>query len=337
MQIKQNANRAASLVRQLLAFSRRQTLRPEVLNLIDRLSDLSMLLKRLLGERVELDLSHGRDLWPVKADVNQFEQVVVNLAVNARDAMPGGGKLSIRTRNVPLAEAGKLAVSGMPAADYVLVEVADTGTGMSAEVMEKIFEPFFTTKEVGKGTGLGLSTVFGIVKQSGGFLDVESALGRGTTFRIYLPRYVREPEEADETFEEPKAEARRPATDLTGQGTILLVEDEDPVRAVNARALTARGYTVLEAASGVEALAIIKDRGAPVDLVVSDVVMPEMDGPTLLGELRDLYPDLKVIFVSGYAEDAFKKNLPEGEEFNFLPKPFSLRQLVETVKQVLAG
>ncbi|EIM30601.1 cell cycle histidine kinase CckA [Microvirga lotononidis] len=333
MQIKQNANRAASLVRQLLAFSRRQTLRPEVLNLNDRLYDLSMLLKRLLGERVELDLSHGRDLWFVKADVNQFEQVVVNLAVNARDAMPGGGKLAIRTGNVSAAEAARLNVSAMPPADYVVVEVSDTGSGMTPDVVEKIFEPFFTTKEVGKGTGLGLSTVFGIVKQSGGYIDVDSKLGEGTTFRIYLPRHVQEVQEAPE---EAKADApKKPAADMTGQGTILLVEDEDPVRAVNARALSARGYTVLEAASGIEAMEIIQERGAPVDLVVSDVVMPEMDGPTLLRELRKLYPDLKVIFVSGYAEEAFRKNLPEGEDFNFLPKPFSLRQLVETVKQAM--
>ncbi len=333
MQIKQNANRAASLVRQLLAFSRRQTLRPEVLNLNDRLYDLSMLLKRLLGERVELDLSHGRDLWFVKADVNQFEQVVVNLAVNARDAMPEGGKLAIRTANVSTQEAENLNVSAMPAAEYVLVEVSDTGSGMTPDVMEKIFEPFFTTKEVGKGTGLGLSTVFGIVKQSGGYIDVDSKPGGGTTFSIYLPRHI---PAAQEMPEETKADQpKKPAADMTGQGTILLVEDEDPVRAVNARALSARGYTVLEAASGIEAMEIIAERGAPVDLVVSDVVMPEMDGPTLLGELRKLYPDLKVIFVSGYAEEAFRKNLPEGEEFNFLPKPFSLRQLVETVKQVI--
>jgi two-component system cell cycle sensor histidine kinase/response regulator CckA len=270
----------------------------------------------------------------VKADVNQFEQVIVNLAVNARDAMPNGGKLTIRTANVPVAEAARLGVSGMPAADYVVVDVADSGTGMTPDVLEKIFEPFFTTKEVGKGTGLGLSTVFGIVKQSGGFIDVDSRVGRGTTFRIYLPRHIPEPQEVPE--EAAKAEtARKPAADMTGQGTILLVEDEDPVRAVNARALTARGYTVLEAASGVEALQVIQARGTPVDLVVSDVVMPEMDGPTLLGELRKIDPGLKVIFVSGYAEDAFKKNLPDGEEFNFLAKPFSLRQLVETVKQVM--
>jgi two-component system cell cycle sensor histidine kinase/response regulator CckA len=335
MQIKHNANRAASLVRQLLAFSRRQTLRPEVLNLTDTLSDLSMLLKRLLGERVELDLRHGRDLWPVKADVNQFEQVIVNLAVNARDAMPGGGRLGIVTANVPVEEARRLGLTGLPAADYVRIEVSDTGTGIPPEVMDKIFEPFFTTKEVGKGTGLGLSTVFGIVKQSGGFIYVDSVVGQGTTFRIYLPRHVPVPEAVPE--EKVETAAKQPAPDLTGQGTILLVEDEDPVRAVNGRALSARGYTVLEAASGVEALQIMEERESPVDLVVSDVVMPEMDGPTLLRELRKRYPELKVIFVSGYAEDAFKRNLPEGEAFNFLPKPFSLKQLVETVKQTLAA
>jgi two-component system, cell cycle sensor histidine kinase and response regulator CckA len=335
MQIKHNANRAASLVRQLLAFSRRQTLRPEVLNLTDTLADLSMLLKRLLGERVELDLRHGRDLWPVKADVNQFEQVVVNLSVNARDAMPDGGRLGIATSNVSTDETRRLGLTGMPAADYVLIEVSDMGTGIPPEVMDKIFEPFFTTKEVGKGTGLGLSTVFGIVKQSGGFIYVDSAVGQGTTFRIYLPRHVPLPEAAPE--EKVEAAVKQPTPDLTGQGTILLVEDEDPVRAVNGRALSARGYTVLEAASGVEALQIMEERESPVDLVVSDVVMPEMDGPTLLRELRKRYPDLKVIFVSGYAEDAFKKNLPDGEAFNFLPKPFSLKQLVETVKQTLAA
>jgi two-component system cell cycle sensor histidine kinase/response regulator CckA len=335
MQIKQNANRAASLVRQLLAFSRRQTLRPEVLNLGDVLSDLSMLLKRLLGERVELDFKHGRDLWFVKADVNQFEQVIVNLAVNARDAMPEGGKVAIRTANISAPEANALNLQGLPAAEFVAIEVSDTGTGIPPEVMDKIFEPFFTTKDVGKGTGLGLSTVFGIVKQSNGFIYVDSAVGKGTTFRVFLPRYV--PTAEDEEEARPEVAAKKPAVDLSGQGVILLVEDEDPVRAVNGRALAARGYTVLEAASGVEALQIIEERQAPVDLVVSDVVMPEMDGPTLLGELRKLYPDLKVIFVSGYAEDAFRKNLPEGEEFNFLAKPFSLKQLVEAVKQAISG
>jgi two-component system cell cycle sensor histidine kinase/response regulator CckA len=332
MQIKQNANRAASLVRQLLAFSRRQTLRPEVVKLGDTLSDLSLLLKRLLGERIQLELRQGRDLWFIRADVNQLEQVIINLAVNARDAMPDGGTVTIGTENVDEAEARRLDLAGMPAADYVRIEVSDTGTGIEPDVLDKIFEPFFTTKELGKGTGLGLSTVFGIVKQSGGFIYVNSKLGKGTSFCIYLPRHIPDPEA------EPKPEevVKKPAADMTGQGTILLVEDEDAVRAVNGRALTARGYKVLEAASGVEALDIIEGHGGPIDLVVSDVVMPEMDGPTLLVELRRRYPDLKVVFVSGYAEEAFRKHLPSGEEFNFLPKPFSLKQLVETVKQVIA-
>ncbi len=332
MQIKQNANRAASLVRQLLAFSRRQTLRPEVVRLGDALSDLSLLLKRLLGERVQLDVRQGRDLWFVKADVNQLEQVVINLAVNARDAMPDGGTVAISTANVDEAEVRRLDLAGMPAADYVKIAVGDTGIGIPADILDKIFEPFFTTKELGKGTGLGLSTVFGIVKQSGGFIYVDSVVGHGTTFSIYLPRHVAEPEvDAKPEAAAPKARA----ADMTGQGTILLVEDEDAVRAVNSRALTARGYTVLEAASGVEAIEVIEKTERTVDLVVSDVVMPEMDGPTLLGELRKRYPELKFVFVSGYAEDAFAKHLPEGETFAFLPKPFGLKQLVETVKQAM--
>ena len=333
MQIKQNANRAASLVRQLLAFSRRQTLRPELVRLGETLSDLSLLLKRLLGERVQLDLRQGRDLWFVKADVNQLEQVIINLVVNARDAMPEGGTVSIATQNVGEAEAERLDLAGLPAADYVRIDVGDTGTGIPPDVLDKIFEPFFTTKELGKGTGLGLSTVFGIVKQSGGFIYVDSTVGIGTTFSIYLPRHVPEPEAEPKPVE--PVDKRQ--ADMTGQGTILLVEDEEAVRAVNSRALTARGYTVLAAASGIEALEIIEARGGePVDLVLSDVVMPEMDGPTLLVELRKRMPGVKVVFVSGYAEDAFAKHLPEGEQFAFLPKPFSLKQLVETVKQAIA-
>ncbi|ALA16269.1 MULTISPECIES: cell cycle histidine kinase CckA [unclassified Chelatococcus] len=331
MQIKQNANRAASLVRQLLAFSRRQTLRPQVIQLSDSLSDLSLLLKRLIGERIELELRHGRDMWLTKADVNQFEQVIVNLAVNARDAMPDGGKLSIRTQNVPAHEVAAYGYKAVPEADFVLVEVSDTGTGIPPHVLDKIFEPFFTTKDVGKGTGLGLSTVYGIVKQTGGFIFCDSSVGEGTTFRIFLPRHVPLEQEAA-----PKPGAAKTlAADLTGRGTILLVEDEEAVRAFGARALTSRGYTVLEASSGTEAMAIVDGLDQPVDLVVSDVVMPEMDGPTLLRALRERFPSLKIIFVSGYAEDAFKKNLPEGEQFTFLPKPFSLKQLVEAVKTQL--
>ena len=242
MQIKQNANRAASLVRQLLAFSRRQTLRPQVLDLGEALSDLSMLLRRLIGERVTLDVVHGRDLWPVKADLSQFEQVIVNLAVNARDAMPDGGKLSLRTANVSAAESEVLTLKGMPRAEYVRVDVADTGTGIPPDIIDRIFEPFFSTKEVNKGTGLGLSTVYGIVKQTGGFIYPESVVGRGTTFHIFLPRHVPTPEEAAPVaVKEPKETARPVPADDTGQGTILLVEDEEGLRGLNARGLALAG------------------------------------------------------------------------------------------------
>jgi two-component system, cell cycle sensor histidine kinase and response regulator CckA len=341
MQIKQNATRAATLVRQLLAFSRRQTLRPQVLDLGDALSDLTMLLRRLIGEKVKLDLVHGRDLWPVKVDVSQFEQVIVNLAVNARDAMPDGGKLTVRTINVSSDESAQLAHKGMPAADYVRIDVTDTGTGIAPEIVDKIFEPFFSTKEVGKGTGLGLSTVYGIVKQTGGFIYVDSEPGKGTAFHIFLPRHHPEPEVQPDTpavngaAREAHAETK-PRTDLTGQGTILLVEDEEGLRSLNARGLRSRGYSVVEASNGVEALEALEERGGAVDLVVSDVVMPEMDGPTLLKMMRGRNPDLKIIFVSGYAEDAFEKSLPENQQFAFLPKPFTLSQLVAAVKETMA-
>ena len=330
MNIKQNANRAAGLVRQLLAFSRRQTLRPTVINLDEALSDISVLLARLLGETIELEVSHGRDVWPIKADLNQLEQVIVNLAVNARDAMPDGGKLKIRTANVTAAESKKFKEQGFKPGDYVLLEVADTGTGMTGEVKAKIFEPFFSTKEVGKGTGLGLSTVYGIVKQTGGYVYVDSKLGAGATFRILLPRHEMEAEEVK--GEGPVAGP----SDLTGSARILLVEDEEAVRAFAGRALEARGYTVYQAASGQEALDLIAGLDKPVDLVISDVVMPGMDGPTLLRELRRQQPELKIIFVSGYAEDAFERHLPKDEKsFQFLPKPFSLKELATTVKATL--
>ncbi len=339
MNIKQNANRAAALVRQLLAFSRRQTLRPEVVHFGDTLADLHMLLGRLLGEKVGLEVVHGRDLWPVKADTSQLEQVIVNLAVNARDAMPNGGKLTIATRNVTADEKFPYATLGMPPSDYVLIEVGDTGSGIPKEIIENIFEPFFTTKPVGQGTGLGLSTVYGIVKQTGGFVYCDSEVGRGTTFRIFLPRHVEAPEsEAAKAAGEAQATAHAAAaavTDLTGSATILLVEDEEAVRAFASRALASRGYTVHEAGTGQEALEVMEEVGGEIDLVVSDVVMPEMDGPSLLRELRKQRPDLKIIFVSGYAEDAFARNLPEGESFSFLPKPFTLKALATAVKETL--
>jgi len=235
----------------------------------------------------------------------------------------------------------------MPLGEYVLVEVEDTGSGIAPEIIDKIFDPFYTTKDIGKGTGLGLSTVYGIVKQTGGFIYVESEVGNGATFRIFLPRYVPGADDVEvpqlpETSAPAIAisaagEMRGAATDLTGRGIILLVEDEEGLRALNARGLASRGYTVLEAGNGVEAMKVLEDRGGDIDLVVSDVVMPEMDGPTLLGEMRKRNPDLKMIFVSGYAEDAFEKNLPDRGQFAFLAKPFTLKQLIAAVKETMAG
>ncbi len=353
MQIKNSANRAKSLVRQLLAFSRQQTLLPESIDLGERLSDLTNLLKRSIGPNVELEVRHGRDLWGINADPASFDNMIINLAVNARDAMPEGGKLLIRTANIVAGEVESFAVEGMPEADCVLVEVSDTGTGMSEEVRKKIFEPFFTTKEVGRGTGLGLSSVYGFVTQSNGFIACTSAIGEGTTFRIFLPRHdivqspvvlpvrpaetITVPDDSGAVPEGDGRAAQAPIADMTGKGTILLVEDEDAVRGFGARALRSRGYTVIEAQSGVDALEQVGDAIDSIDLVVSDVVMPEMDGPTLLRELRARKPDLKVIFVSGYAEEAFRKNLPDGQQFDFLPKPFGLKQLIETVKGVMGS
>jgi two-component system cell cycle sensor histidine kinase/response regulator CckA len=332
LEIKHNSNRAASLVRQLLAYSRRQTLRPQILQLGDVLSDLQFLMRRLVGENIDLDLRHGRDLWLVRADLNQFEQVMINLIVNARDAMPGGGKILLRTRNVTAAECVSFKDASLVASDYVAIEVEDFGHGIPPDVKDKIFEPFFTTKEIGKGTGLGLAMVYGIVKQTGGYIFCTSTPGEGTTFTILLPRHAAE---EPGRVVGPEAATKVQAADLTGCGTILLVEDEEAVRAFGARALASRGYTVLQATTGVEALEVVDANEGRIDLVVSDVVMPEMDGPTLLGELRKRGIKAKVIFVSGYAEDAFERNLPEGEDFGFLPKPFSIKQLVEAVKGCL--
>jgi two-component system cell cycle sensor histidine kinase/response regulator CckA len=349
MQIKQDANRAASLVRHLLAFSRRQTQHLQVLDLGEALSDLSVLLSRLIGERIALDpVDAPRDLWAVKADQSQFEQVIINLAVNARDAMPEGGKLTLRTSNVSAAECEQLAPKSMPAGEYVLVEVSDSGTGIPPDIIDHIFEPFFSTKDVGKGTGLGLSTVYGIVKQTGGFIYLDSTVGKGTTFRIFLPRHVPAADPSTGAQETAPAAAEQGAAaradkaaakpaDDTGQGTILLVEDEEGLRGLNARGLTSRGYTVLQAANGFEAVEAFDSYFGKIDLVVSDVVMPEMDGPTLLTKLRSRDSGVKIIFVSGYAEEAFEKNLPEGEEYtySFLAKPFTLKQLVGAVKETM--
>ena len=331
MQIKQNANRAANLVRQLLAFSRQQTLQPRVLDVTDVLGELSHLLRRLIGENIEMDMIHGQDLKPVRADAGQLEQVIINLAVNGRDAMPNGGKLTIKTSNVRTTEPMQRSADVMPPGSYVMLEISDTGTGIPKDILDRIFEPFFSTKEVGSGTGLGLSTVYGIVRQTDGFVFVDSEIGRGATFRIYLPEHARAPGEATQRLTGGDDDRR----DLTGIGTVLLVEDEDAVRLFSARALRNKGYKVLEARSGEAALEIVSEHMDDIDLVISDVVMPRMDGPTLIKELRTRRSDIRVIFISGYAEDAFRKRVDAGEEAHFLMKPFTLKQLAAKVKEVL--
>jgi len=331
MQIKQNASRAANLVRQLLAFSRQQTLVPKVLDITDVLADLRNLIGRLIGETITLKMVHGRDLGLVKVDQGQLEQVIINLAVNARDAMTEGGDLVIRTLNHAVEQATPLGAETIPPGDYVLIEVKDSGHGIAPENMAKIFDPFFTTKAVGAGTGLGLSTVYGIIKQTGGFIHVESAPGEGACFRLYLPRHRPNAEELPASRDDARPDSR----DLTGQGLVLLVEDEDAVRAFAARALRNKGYTVIEAASGEQALALPEGQLDRVELLISDVVMPNLDGPSLAAQLRTRRPDLKILFISGYAEDSLRNNMAKSPHVNFLPKPFSLSQLAGKVKEVM--
>jgi two-component system cell cycle sensor histidine kinase/response regulator CckA len=330
-EIHQNALRAATLVGQLLAFSRKQTLQPKVLSVRDVVGELAVMLKRLLREGVDLELDHGAELWPVHADEVQLSNAIINLVVNARDAMPKGGTVTIRTANETVTTPAALGTAIMPAGDYVRIEVADTGIGISKEHLGKIYDPFFTTKPVGQGTGLGLATVYGIIKQTGGFITVDSEVGRGTAFKIFLPRY--RAEQNPVAAAEPERAGPR---DVTGQDTILLVEDEEAVRSFAARALRMRGYEVLEASGGEEALEIVREHAATIHLLVTDVVMPNMDGPTLVRAVKRLRPDMAVIFMSGYAEEAFRRNDEKAEELHFLPKPFGLKQLAAKVKDVLS-
>jgi two-component system, cell cycle sensor histidine kinase and response regulator CckA len=329
-QIRSNSNRAAGLTRQLLAFSRQQTLRPQVLQLPDVISEVSNLLKRLLGETVTLQVKHGRNLGAVRADPGQLEQVIVNLAVNARDAMTTGGTLTLHTFSVSADDVRQMASDILPIADYTALRVSDTGAGIPAHLLGKIYEPFFTTKEVGKGTGLGLSTVYGIVKQSGGWIFAESELGKGTSFTIYLPVH-----RAEAVKPAAKAKAKTGIGELWGTGTILLVEDETMVRAVAERALTRHGYTVLTAENGEEALEILESV-EKVDLMISDVVMPTMDGPTTVREARKIHPELPILFISGYAEEQLRKSI-DIEKVAFLAKPFSVQTLAEAARDALLG
>ena len=334
-QIRTNGNRAAGLTRQLLAFSRQQTLRPQVLQLPDVVSEVSNLLKRLMGETVRLDVHHGRNLGAVRADPGQLEQVVVNLAVNARDAIMaanprGGGTLRIETKAVTAAEVRALGNDVLPPADYTALIVSDTGTGIAPDIIGKIFEPFFSTKDKFKGTGLGLSTVYGIVKQSGGWIFAESPPGEGARFSIFLPVHAAGPVASPR----PAARVLAKPADTWGTGTVLLVEDEDMVRAVAERALTRQGYSVLTAEHGEAALEILATSGRP-DLLISDVVMPTMDGPTMVAKVRERYPDLPVIFMSGYAEEQLRRSI-DLDQVAFLPKPFSVQQLAEAARDALA-
>ena len=327
-QIKNNSNRAASLTRQLLAFSRQQTLRPQILQLANVVADVSSLLKRLLGETVRLEVHHGRGVGAVRADPGQLEQVIINLGVNARDAMPKGGVVHISTLAVGQQEVAAMGSVFLPIGDYVKLSVEDSGVGISKENLSKIFEPFFTTKELGHGTGLGLSTVYGIVKQSGGFIFADSTVGQGTRFDIFLPVHRGEAPfvgTGKKEFYKPK--------DLWGSGRVLIVEDEDMVRAVAERALVRQGYVVETASDGEQALELFAE-GKRYDLIVSDVVMPNMDGPTMARNLRETYGDIRLLFMSGYAEEQLRETISL-DNVSFLAKPFSVQQIAEAVHDAL--
>ena len=330
IQIHQNANRAAGLVGQLLAFSRKQTLRPERLDLRDILSDLTHLLNRLVGEKVELELRQNPVLPSIRADKRQLEQVIMNLVVNARDAMTNGGRILIETDEQVLDTPTEFGRAKVPAGTYATVRVTDVGTGIPSDKLEKIFEPFFTTKRTGEGTGLGLSTVYGIVKQTGGFIFVDSVVGKGSVFTLMFP-VCEAPEQTVKTVE------RRIITppDTIGDGVVLLVEDEAPVRAFASRALSHRGFQVIEADCAETALDLLKDDDLHIDVFVTDVVMPGLDGPSWVREAREARPDVPVVFMSGYAEDVFKSQGARIDASAFIAKPFSLTDLTSIVNQQL--
>lgn len=331
IQINQNANRAAALVGQLLAFSRKQTLQPRLLDLRETLSDLTHLLNRLVGEKVLLTLEHDPVVHKLSADKRQLEQVLMNIVVNARDAMPDGGEIRIETQGLDLAEPMTRNRAVVPAGKYVCIRVHDDGAGMPRDVLQKIFEPFYTTKRTGEGTGLGLSTAYGIVKQSGGFIFADSTLGEGTVFSVILP--IHEEEEQPEAAR--PVEGTLPVVSSAGDGVILLVEDEAPVRSFASRALRLRGYTVLEAESAEDALRTLEETELDIDVFVTDVVMPGMDGPSWVRKALQTHPDVRVVFVSGYPEDAFGEGQPQIPNSVFLPKPFSLAELTEVVQRQL--
>ncbi len=324
-QIRSAADRAASLTRQMLAFSRRQALEPTVFDLNVLVTDMCKLLKRLIHEDVEFSLQAGPSLGKVKADTGQIEQVVLNLAVNACDAMPQGGKLTIETKNVLVDEKYARMRPTVPLGNYVVLSVSDTGHGMDAETQARMFEPFFTTKENGKGTGLGLATVYGVVKQSGGFIWVETALKRGSRFEVYLPqaRQTAEPARADKT----------PAALTRATETVLLAEDEDAVRELACEFLSAAGYRVFAAENGEKALKIAETLSQPIHLLVTDVVMPRMRGTELAKKLKCLQPNMKVIYMSGYLGEEGSAEFVQDSQY--LQKPFSRDSLLHRAGVVL--
>ena len=331
VQINQNANRAAALVGQLLAFSRKQTLRPETLDMRDTLADLTHLLNRFFGEKVTLTLSHDPVLEPIRADKRQLEQVLMNLVVNARDAMPSGGEIRIITECTMLTAPLLRDQVTVPAGQYVTIKVSDDGCRISPDKMQKVFEQFFTTKRTGEGTGLGLSTAYGIIKQSGGYIFVDSTDGVGTCFTLYFSALTQ-----PATVAAPKMFEKAGAMGAAANGgVILLVEDEAPVRAFASRALRLRGYTVLEAENAEVALVTLEDVNLKIDVFATDVVMPGMDGPSWVRQALIARPDVRVVFVSGYAEDSLGEAQQKIPNSVFLPKPFSLSDLTETVNKQL--
>ncbi|KEJ88466.1 ATP-binding protein [Sulfitobacter donghicola] len=331
VQINQNANRAAALVGQLLAFSRKQTLQPETLDMRDTLSDLTHLLNRLVGEKVTLSLCHDPVLKPIRADKRQLEQVLMNLVVNARDAMPAGGEIQVLTECITLSKPMHRDQVTVPAGEYVTIKVCDEGIGIPSDKLQKVFEPFFTTKRTGEGTGLGLSTAYGIIKQTGGYIFVDSKEGEGTCFMLFFPVLEQPKQLSNDVDVQLPKEARK----ISEGGVILLVEDEAPVRAFASRALRLRGFTVLEAENAEVALETLEDTSLKIDVFVTDVVMPGKDGPSWVREALEKRPDVRVVFVSGYAEDSLgeaQKKIPNSV---FLPKPFSLNDLTDTVNRQL--
>ncbi|HEV2521657.1 MAG TPA: PAS domain S-box protein [Candidatus Acidoferrales bacterium] len=326
-QIRKAGERAASLTRQLLAFSRQQILEPRVMDLNAAVLDMEKMLRRLIGEDVDLSTSLDPSLGSVKADRGQIEQVIMNLVVNARDAMPEGGRLAIETSNVELDEDYVRRHPQQQSGAHVLLSVSDTGIGMSAETQARIFDPFFTTKELGKGTGLGLSTVYGVVRQSGGHIWVYSELGLGTTFKIYLPRV-----DAAAIAEKPSATVTKPSL---GAKTILLVEDEEQLRMLTHRFLTETGYTVLEAEHPEKAIQIAQRHRGPIDLLLTDVVMPGMNGRALAEKLAQYRPSMRAVYMSGYTGFAHSELLESGA--NLLPKPFTRESLLRKLNEVLTS